>query len=532
MFRKAVWVGSAAALVLAIASIANAQDPTFQAGSQKYKERNATGGKGRSGGATLAARLLLGKDGVTTLEATTAPDFLPPNTAYPATLPSFWKAQVAAIDTNGVTMFSYVYNNLNVGGYFTQSYNTFFPGEPFQIQGHVRTSTKKNDVVVVSASVQKRPDIAVIGFYAPPRAPINVPTQIGAVLAELNGDIGAHTDCVLYANDVEVDRASAVWVDSGDAVTCAFSATFTSVGSAHLKVKAINVDPGDWDVSNNSAESDITLSTITPDWDIAYGEAKMYDTYTSTTTDVGRFVNTTALCTTSPASLCGFDWSSDSTTSIAGDLWNYVGGAADVPWMPTSLTANASDGTHTWSATRAINGCNDFAIGVVNGRAFFTNVAGCSTLWIQAGTFSGTVTYTSRGTAFAFKLTGTKFTTLTYTGAGPASYIYNNVTTPTVACGAFADPQTTDPSLAAPCGFVLHGQTLTLDIQVQAGPFTFTHPLTINVDTLFQNIGSNPAVCNAAYPGFNAVQGGIAQACETTSWNQTYRTGSAGFIRQ
>src|ERR1051326_7582349 len=158
MFRKAVWVGSAAALVLAIASIANAQDPTFQAGSQKYKERNATGGKGRSGGATLAARLLLGKDGVTTLEATTAPDFLPPNTAYPATLPSFWKAQVAAIDTNGVTMFSYVYNNLNVGGYFTQSYNTFFPGEPFQIQGHVRTSTKKNDVVVVSASVQKRPD--------------------------------------------------------------------------------------------------------------------------------------------------------------------------------------------------------------------------------------------------------------------------------------------------------------------------------------------------------------------------------------
>ena len=105
----------------------------------------------------------------------------------------------------------------------------------------------------VTASVQKRPDVTVYGVYAPPRAPVNTPIQIGAVIAELNADVGAHTDCVLYVNDVETDRANGIWVDSGDAVTCAFNPTFTF--SAVLKHGRVVAGKGWFDVDARPSDS-------------------------------------------------------------------------------------------------------------------------------------------------------------------------------------------------------------------------------------------------------------------------------------
>ena len=37
-------------------------------------------------------------------------------------------------------------------------------------------------------------------------APVNLPIKMFAVVSELNGNIGARTDCVLYVNDVDADR--------------------------------------------------------------------------------------------------------------------------------------------------------------------------------------------------------------------------------------------------------------------------------------------------------------------------------------
>src|SRR5215213_10294324 len=217
MLGKAVWSRLVVLLALvACGSVAQAQaQPKFESGSQKYREKNETGAKGRAGGATLAARLLYAKNGTTDFEATTGEfgSATPP----PGTI---WKLHVSAVDALGVVMASYVYNNLDAGGYFKQTYTNLFPGQPFQIQGHVRTSAKRNDVVAITASVQKRPDIAVSGIVAPPRAPVNVPVRITAVISELNGDIGGRTDCVLYVNGVENDRANALWVDRGDSVSC------------------------------------------------------------------------------------------------------------------------------------------------------------------------------------------------------------------------------------------------------------------------------------------------------------------------
>jgi hypothetical protein len=490
MFGKAVWSRWAIAIALvACWSAAQAQaQPKLQSSSQKYREKNVTGAKGRAGGASLTARLLYGKDGVTVLEATTG-EFGSP-TPPPGTI---WKIQVSALDALGVPMTSLTYNNLNDGGYFTQTYTNFWPGQPFQIQAHVRTSAKRNDTVTVTASVQKRADIAVGRIVAPPRAPVNTPIKISAVISELNGNIGARTDCVLYINDTEADRANGIWVDSGDSVSCAFSPTFATIGNNRVTVKAVGVDPGDWDPANNVAEQNVIVSTLTPDFDIAWAEALVYDTNNTTFVQAGRFVNSTFTA--------GYDWNYEEKTDTDGDIWNYTGGAGDVPWTPTSVTASVSDGVNTWTAQRDIAACDDFAIGQVNGRTFYTSVTGCSSLWVQAGGYSGTVTYTSRLLLHTFKV---KTGAIVYDG--PAQYVYNIVDT--------QDVNGVN---------IFNGGAWTIDVRVTAGDFTFGTPLSFSLDQPLSEGATSALVCTT---GTGVI------SCEASSWSKVARYGSATFIRQ
>jgi hypothetical protein len=491
-----VWARLALAAVLtALGSAAQAQDhPTLHSSSQKYAEKNLTGAKGRAGGATLAARLLYAKDGTTLLEATTGEfgSATPP----PGTI---WKMQVSALDALGVTMYTLTYNNLNNGGYFSQTYSNMYPGQPFQIQAHVRTGTKRNDVVALTASVQKRPDIAVTSINAPPRAPVNKPVKINAVISELNNNVGGRTDCVLYVNDVETDRANAVWVDSGDSVTCAFSPVFTLTGNNNIKVSALNVDPGDWDTGNNTAEQNILVSTLTPDWDGAFAAALVYDKNNTTFAQQGRYVNSTFTS--------GFDWVAEDMTDTDGDIWQYTGAAAAVPWQPTSVTANVSDGINSWSVQRAVSACDDFAIGQANGRTFYMSISGCGDLWIQAGGYSGTVTYTSFLITRTFKVTS---------GAAvydaPAQYVYNKVNT--------VDVNGTN---------IFNGNFWTIDVQVTAGDFTFSKPLSFALDTPASDGATTPTTCTT---GTSTDPAGFVRYCEASSWSKIARYGSATYIPQ
>jgi len=493
MFGKAVWRRLAfAAALIASASVANAQtQPTVQSGSQKYRERNQTGAKGKAGGATLAARLLYAKNGTTDLEATTG-EFGSP-TPPPGTI---WKMQVAAVDALGAVMTNYVYNNLDAGGYFKQTYANLFPGQPFQIQAHVRTSAKRNDTVAVTASVQKRPDLAVSNIVAPPRAPINMPVRITGVVSELNGDIGGRTDCVLYVNDVENDRANAIWVDGGDSVSCALTATFTNLGNNRVTIAAVAVDPGDWDMANNAAQQDVYVSTVTPDFDVAWATAFVYDTNTSTTQKYARYINSTFTL--------GQDWLDINKSDTDGDLWTYNGLALAVPWAPTNLTASVSDGVKSWTVDRALGGCEDFAIGQVNGRTFYTSVTGCGdgTLYVQAGGYSGTVTYTSQRLTHDFRVSRG---TVVFTA--PAQYVFNTVTT--------QDVNGVN---------IFNGGNWTIDVRVTAGAFTFQKPLSFTLDQNLSDVSNPAAVCTSA-PG-------IVFYCEQTTYSKTGRSGSTAFIRQ
>jgi hypothetical protein len=78
-------------------------------------------------------------------------------------------------------------------------------------------------------------------------------------VSEGNGDVGARTDCVLYVDGAEADRARGIWVDAGDAVSCAFLHTFASAGEYRVRVAAEGVNPADFDPSNNAAEGTLRV---------------------------------------------------------------------------------------------------------------------------------------------------------------------------------------------------------------------------------------------------------------------------------
>ena len=496
MFGKVVWSRSiivTLALLAWTAAPASAQ-PKLHASSQKYKEKNATGAKGRAGGASLAARMLYAKNGTTELEATTS-EFGSP-TPPPGTI---WKMQVSALDALGVPMTTMQYKDpLPAGGYFHQSYTNLWPGQPFQIQAHIRSSTKRNDTVTVTTSVQKRPDIAVAGLISPPRAAMNVATNMIAVISELNGNIGARTDCVLYVNDVEADRASAIWVDSGDTISCAFAPRFNTLGTNHLKVRAESVDPGDWDNANNVLEKDILVSTLTPEYDAAHAEALVYDVNNTTFVQQGRYVYSTFTS--------GYDWLYEEMTDTDGDVWTYeaIAGAAPLT-APTKLTASVSDGVSSWSVERDLSGCEDFAMGQANGRTFYTSVTGCGLIYVQAGGYSGTVTYTSRLLTRTFTV---KSGAAVYDG--PAQYVYNNVNTD--------DVNGTN---------IFNGNSWTIDVKVESpsasgAVFTFNKPLSFSLGAPVTDGATTPVTCT---------NGTGVSYCEASSWKKVARYGEITFIR-
>jgi hypothetical protein len=495
MFGKAIW--SKLFIVLALVSFGAAQaqaQPKLHSSSQKYREKNATGAKGRAGGASLTARMLYAKDGTTELEATTG--------EFGSTTPppgTFWKMQVSALDALGVVMSTTQYRDLDgLGGYFRQSYTNLWPGQPFQVQAHIRTGSKRNDTVTVTTSVQKRPDVAVATLVSPPMAPLNLPIKMFAVVSELNGNVGARTDCVLYVNDVEADRAAAIWVDSGDSVSCAFSPTFTQLGTNRLKVRALGVDPGDWDAANNVFEKDVLVSTLTPEFDAARAEALVYDVNNTSFLQEGRYFSSTST---------GGDWQWIEKTDTDGDIWTYTAVAAVAPLAaPASVNVSLSDGVLGWSVERPLSGCEDYAIGQVNGRTIYTSVIGCGALVVQAGGFSGTVTYTSSLLTATFKVQSGK---IIYDA--PAQYVFNRVET-----------QDVNGNL------IFNGNNWTVDVQVVApaasgGVFTFSKPLSFALGAPVTLGAENPRTCQTGT--------GVAY-CEESSWKRVYRYGETTFIKQ
>jgi hypothetical protein len=225
---------------------------------QRYRVRDPNAGTGRSGNAQVTARAMVGQDGTTVLDVTTGgldAAFAPRG--------SLAKTQVKLLDPDNVDHALSTVNYVGLtGGNFTTTYDGLAAGLPLQIQANVKgVDGNRTDVVTITERVKRRPDIAVtLGTLEAAR--VHVPAEISATVRELNGDLGATGDCILLVNGVAVDRATGIWVDAGDAVSCAFLHTFATSGSHAVAVRVDGVVPGDWDTANNEARG--TISVVDP----------------------------------------------------------------------------------------------------------------------------------------------------------------------------------------------------------------------------------------------------------------------------
>jgi hypothetical protein len=140
-------------------------------------------------------------------------------------------------------------------------------------------------VITTIDTIKRRPDLAALRLTGPSRAYVHAPVSFSAVVAELNGDVGAHADCVLSVDGQQVDQSLGIWVDAGHTVACAFQTTFATTGTKKVMVSVTNVVPGDWDLSNNTAQT--TIEIVEPVVQIGY--AVRADSYNGTYSYYDRF---------------------------------------------------------------------------------------------------------------------------------------------------------------------------------------------------------------------------------------------------
>jgi len=246
---------SRAVLMPMTASVANGPAIPLVSNRQRYRVKNPVTATGRSGSAEVTARALVGKDGRTVLEMSTGglDTELAPRGA-------FTKAQVKLLDPGNSSRVVATTNYVGLAsGYFTATYSGLGAGFPLQVQANIKGADgNRTDVVTVNDHVKRRPDLAVT-LGALGNALARAPAEISASVRELNGDVGAAANCVLLVDGIAVDRANGIWVDAGDAVSCAFMHAFTTTGSHAVTVRVEGVAPGDWDTANNEARGTIVI---------------------------------------------------------------------------------------------------------------------------------------------------------------------------------------------------------------------------------------------------------------------------------
>ena len=225
----------------------------FHANSEKYRDTGSHPVTGRSGSAVVQGRALLAKDGTTLIEATTGTLDAQPGSG------NFRHVTVTPTTVDGNPDQTQAYNNLKAGGYWNHTYTGLARNETVKVDSNITDLDPRTDVVTTIDTVKKRPDLSALKLAGPAKAYTNQPVTFTATVSELNGDVGAHADCILSADGQQVDQSLGIWVDAAGTVSCSFQTSFATTGIKHLTVSVANVVPGDWDTSNNSAQTTIEI---------------------------------------------------------------------------------------------------------------------------------------------------------------------------------------------------------------------------------------------------------------------------------
>lgn len=220
--------------------------------SEKYRDAGFHPATGSSGSAVVSARALLDKSGTTDVEVTTGTFDDGP---APGTLS---RVQVKAFGPSGTAAFTDNYDGHSATASYP--YTTLPHGTPLQVQSLVGgIDDPRTDVVTLATAVYLRPDLVASRLEAPANAPVGAAVNLQGFIVERNGEVGARADCVLYVDGLAVDRADGIWVDAGGNVACAMTHVFTEARNYSLELRVENVRPSDFDDTNNSVTTSISI---------------------------------------------------------------------------------------------------------------------------------------------------------------------------------------------------------------------------------------------------------------------------------
>jgi len=373
-----------------------ASGPALVSTSVRYRDRGGKPATGRSGNAVLNALALLDREGTTSLYLTTRHATEWWRNGY------IGRAQVKASSADGRHRFTRNLNGFDGGDPdVVVPFGTFPPelrfrglggGDRLRVQANVGgLDGERTDVVTVTESVKRLPELRV-EMAAPAQVETGTPVNILAVVSERNGDMGVYAVCSLYVAGELVDRADGVWIDAGDAVTCAMTWSFLNPGSYPLEVR-VSTDQREWDAGNNADSAVVTV----------HGESPRF--YTS-----ASFTQTTGV----DSMRLDQSWR-DGSSGLAGESvqeevnaysQQYASMYAFMPaQIPGSLDVRASMSTGGRVVTSAgfmqtSSGTDPLCVGEYDGRAMLYlctfNYDGVGQTSINYSWFAGTVTYHSR----------------------------------------------------------------------------------------------------------------------------------------
>ena len=364
--------------------------PALVPNTTRYRWHGARPATGRSGTAVLTTRALLGRDGTTELELFAGSSLDPWWTQREGTIT---KVQARAVAPDGSALPTVNLNGLDVQGDTTLTFGALKPGSPIHVQASVRgLDGQRTDVVSVTETVRRRPNLAITDVAAPARVQWGSSVNVVATVAETNGDVGAWSRCVLYAGGQMVDWAWHVWTDAGDAVSCAFTWR-SALGTTELEVRLEDISPRDDDPSDNAAT--VTVEGV-------QDNQMIYSAYASQTESHSR---QSSLSRWTYSDGGGFEWATETQQDMLSQAVYLTA------WMPVGVSSvklevsESTDGTPVHSTV--------FDAGPVD-------------QWWGWGCVSG---YDGAVGATFFLCTGTGYTSMTYVrSAGRVTYHSKNYT--------------------------------------------------------------------------------------------------------
>ena len=234
--------------------------PGLYPNTRKYSDAGFKPAIGRSGSTTVQMRALLDVSGTTDVEVTTG--------SFDGTTPAYGNLGMVQVKSqaDGASFTSNQTDLTSSSASFP--YTGIAHGTPVNVQAIVRgADVARSDVVNVADVVHFRPDLYA-DIQGPAGAPVGGAINFFATIGERLGELGARASCVVYVDGSEVDRADNIWIDAGSYVGCQFTVTFATKGTHNVEVRVENVQPGDFDNSNNNAS--MTVKVVDPNGYAAY----------------------------------------------------------------------------------------------------------------------------------------------------------------------------------------------------------------------------------------------------------------------